>query len=399
MSFSSFIPNVFAKKTFLSMVSNIRVGTLQIETSDGKTLVFKSPNPGTDATLIINDDSFYKKVVFSGEIGFGEAYQAGLCNSPDLVKLLQLALENRQSVNLNKGLLKFISTLKNVRLHRSRANTVEQSKHNIHDHYDLGNEFFSLFLDESMTYSSAVFSSDDQSLFDAQQNKYLKMCEAAKIKKNDHVLEIGTGWGGFAIFAAKTFGCKVTTITISNEQFNLAKARVKDAGLEKLISVNLIDYREITGTYDKIVSIEMFEAVGVEFFEVFFRKSYNSLREKGLLAMQVITVQDENYIAQKNGVNWIQKYIFPGGVLPSVEEMDRISKKVGLALIQTDSIGLDYAKTLNLWRQKFWENIGTVHKQGYDEHFIKTWDYYLAACEAGFLTANTDDVHIVFEKA
>ncbi len=381
------------------MVRNIKVGSLVIETADGSSVSYDGPINGTRATLIVRDDSFYKKVIFSGEIGFGEAYQSGICDSPDLVKLLQLALENRQSVNLNQGILKFISKLKNLRQHHSRANTVSQSKHNIHDHYDLGNDFFRLFLDESMTYSSAVFASAKQSLANAQQNKYKKMCEAAQISKEDHVLEIGTGWGGFAIFAAKTYGCKVTTITISNEQFNLARDRIKDAGLDKLITVKLIDYREITGTFSKIVSIEMFEAVGTEFFEVFFQKSFDSLKKNGLLAMQVITVRDENYEAQKNGVNWIQKYIFPGGVLPSVEEMGRVSSKVGLSLKQTSSIGSHYAKTLNIWRSKFWENIDAVHQQGYDEHFIKTWDYYLAACEAGFITGNTDDVHIVFQKA
>ena len=229
-------------------------------------------------------------MIFSGEIGFGEAYQSGICDSPDLVKLLQLALENRQSVNLNQGVLKFISKLKNLRQHHSRANTVSQSKHNIHDHYDLGNDFFRLFLDESMTYSSAVFASAKQSLANAQQNKYKKMCEAAQISKKDHVLEIGTGWGGFAIFAAKTYGCKVTTITISNEQFNLARDRIKGAGLDKLITVKLIDYREITGTFSKIVSIEMFEAVGEAYWQKFFKKIKLLLNPSGLAGLQILSL-------------------------------------------------------------------------------------------------------------
>jgi cyclopropane-fatty-acyl-phospholipid synthase len=249
-----------------------------------------------------------------------------------------------------------------------------------------------------MTYSSAVFDSPEQPLVDAQRNKYERICQLAGITADDQVLEIGTGWGGMAIYTAGTYGCHVTTITISNEQSALAKERVEAAGLSDLIDIQLIDYRDVTGEYDKIVSIEMFEAVGVEFFPVFFEKCASLLKPAGRLAMQVITVPDSAFEAQKNGINWIQKYIFPGGVLPSVAEMERVNAKTGLVLDSTHDIGLDYATTLHQWRDRFWDQIDSVRAQGYDEYFIRTWDYYLLACEAGFLTRTTGDVHVAFDK-
>jgi cyclopropane-fatty-acyl-phospholipid synthase len=212
------------------------------------------------------------------------------------------------------------------------------------------------------------------------------------------VLEIGTGWGGFAIYAAGTYGCQVTTVTISKEQSVLARERIEAAGLAERIDVKFLDYREITGEYDKIVSIEMLEAVGSEFYETFFSKCSEVLKPGGRLTLQVITVPDSAFAAQRRGVNWIQKYIFPGGVLPSLAELERANARTGLVLHSADDIGLDYATTLRLWRKAFWKHIDDVRSQGYDEHFIKTWEFYLAACEAGFLTHNTGDLQVSFDK-
>ena len=371
---------------------------MRIDAPGRKSYSFETGTPGPHGVLSVHDDSFYRRVLTGGEIGFGEAYQEGICDSPDLVQLLMLAVINRQAVNLNRGPMRLLSKRANLRLHRSRANTKEQSKDNIHAHYDLGNAFFELFLDESLTYSSAVFAFDGQLLADAQANKYERMCEFAGITSESRVLEIGSGWGGFAMHAAQEYGCRVTTVTISQEQFDLAAQRIRQAGLDHLIDIRLMDYRDVEGAFDSIVSIEMFEAVGAEFFETFFLKAASLLKPGGKLAMQVITVPDRNFAAQKSGVNWIQKYIFPGGVLPSLAAMEQANARSGLVIASLDHIGQHYALTLREWRKTFWERVEDVRRIGYDERFIRTWDYYLAACEAGFLTNNTDDIQIVFEK-
>ena len=387
-----------ARRTFFAAVGRIKIGSLHVEAPNSKFYLFETDTPGPQGTLRVHDNSFYRRVLTGGEIGFGEAYQDGICDSPDLVQLLMLAVVNRRSVDMNRGPMRLLSKRSNLRLHRSRANTKEQSKDNIHAHYDIGNDFFNIFLDETLTYSSAVFAYEGQPLADAQANKYQRMCEFAGITAESRVLEIGSGWGGFAIHAAREFGCHVTTVTISQEQFDLASERIREAGLSDRIDIRLMDYREVTGEFDSIVSIEMFEAVGAEFFETFFLKCAELLKPDGKLAMQVITVPDRNFEAQKRGVNWIQKYIFPGGVLPSITAMEQANARTGLNVTYVDNIGQHYAVTLRQWRKTFWDRIEDVRALGYDDRFIKTWDYYLAACEAGFLTSNTDDVQIVFEK-
>ena len=309
-----------------------------------------------------------------------------------------LAILNRRAVDFNRGPMRLLSKRANLRLHRSRSNTKERSKDNIHAHYDLGNEFFALFLDETLAYSSAVFAYDGQPLADAQREKCRRMCEFARIGPSSRVLEIGGGWGGFALYAAAEHGCRVTSLTISQEQCDLASKRVRDAGLESLVDIRLTDYRDAEGAFDAIVSIEMFEAVGAEYFETFFRKCESLLEPGGVLAMQVITVPDRNFAAQKRGVNWIQKHVFPGGVLPSLAEMERANAGTTLAVASLDHIGRHYAVTLRQWRETFWERVADVRRQGYDERFIRTWNYYLAACEAGFLSGAIDDLQIAFEK-
>jgi cyclopropane-fatty-acyl-phospholipid synthase len=392
------LTNAAARRVFEAAVSKLTIGDLIIETPNGITQEYDSGNPGPSGVLRIHDNSFYGHLIMHGEVGFGETYQRGWCSSPDLVSLVRLAVLNRQAVDLNKGPLRLLSKRGNKRLHASRRNTEEQSKHNIHAHYDLGNDFFSLFLDETMTYSAAVFEEPGEALADAQRNKYRRMCERARLTSDEHVLEIGTGWGGLAIFAAGTYGCKVTTVTISKEQFILATQRVADAGLSGLVDVRMIDYRDVSGQYDKLISIEMFEAVGAEYFEIFFEKCSDLLKPGGRLVMQVITVPDRSYGPQLAGSNWIQKYIFPGGILPSLAEMERSNIHTGLVIDSIDDIGPHYATTLHLWRDSFWAHIDEVRSQGYDQHFINTWDYYLAVCEAGFITRNTGVVQIAFDK-
>ena len=387
-----------ARRAFLAAISRIAVGTLTLTLPEGGTRTYRGKEPGQSAELAVQDDAFFAKVIFHGEIGFGEAYQAGLCTTPDLVALIELAIANRRKVNLNQGPLRQVSRIANRRLHLGRRNTVAQAKDNIHAHYDIGNDFFRLWLDETMTYSCALFTSEEQSLADAQRDKYRALCALAGIEPGARVLEIGTGWGGFAMLAASEFGAHVTTVTISEEQHALASERVAKANLTDKVDVRLSDYRDVEGSFDAIVSIEMFEAVGAEYFQAFFDKCGALLRPGGRLAMQVITVPDREFPAQRDGVNWIQKYIFPGGVLPSVAEMERSNGTSELILTSVRDIGSHYVQTLHEWRDRFWAAIDDVRAQGYDEHFVRTWDYYLAVCEAGFATRTTGDVHILFEK-
>ena len=388
-----------AEKVVLSAGSRIRVGRLSVHFPDGSSAVFGVAGAEPSAAIRVHDDRFFHRVLFGGEIGLGEAYMDGLWSTDDLVGLLTLLVLNRRKADV-RGLawLGWLARVRNRRRHVARRNTRQQARENIHEHYDLGNEFFRLFLDETMTYSSAVFSREGGSLADAQRNKDRALCEMAEMKAGESVLEIGTGWGGFAMYAAQRHACKVTTISISQEQVALAKKRVTEAGLSSLVDVKFQDYREVTGQFDKIVSIEMFEAVGAEYFETFFRTCAAALRPGGLLCMQVITVPERAFAAQKNGVNWVQKHIFPGGVLPSLAAMERALAPTALLMTDVREIGLHYAVTLRQWRERFVTNVPGVRALGFTDVFIRKWEYYLAACEAGFLTRTIGDVQVRFEK-
>jgi cyclopropane-fatty-acyl-phospholipid synthase len=282
--------------------------------------------------------------------------------------------------------------------HRARRNTLRGSRRNIEAHYDLGNDFYRLFLDETMTYSSAVFASPDQSLADAQRNKYAVIAERAGLRGGEHVLEIGTGWGGFALYAAGELGCRVTTITISPSQHRLATERIAAAGLADRVTVELRDYREIAGTYAAIVSIEMFEAVGAEYFATFFAACDRALAPGGRMSLQTIAFPDVAYEQQRRGANWIQTYIFPGGLLPSLAEIERSLHGTRLLVRRVEDIAPHYVRTLQAWRAAFLGRLDEVRAMGFDERFIRMWDYYLAISEAGFDTGITQDLQIVFEK-
>lgn len=387
-----------ARQTVLAMGSRFREGRLTMTLPGGKTRTFGKPGTQPDAAIEVLDEEFFQRLLFHGEIGFGEAYVDGLFRTDDLVALLEFGLRNRSVVNLNLPALSWTTRLKDLRLHRGRKNTRENARANIHAHYDLGNDFYSLFLDESMTYSSAIYDSPDQPLAEAQQNKYRHIAEMAGIRQGERVLEIGSGWGGFALYAARTLGCHVTTITISREQLEEARRRVAAAGLSSLVSVEFVDYRDVTGEFDRVVSIEMLEAVGHEYFEAYFQKIDRVLRPGGAAAIQVITVPDRAYEAQKNGVNWIQKYIFPGGVLPSLSAMEHAMRRTGLIVSRTEDIAAHYAITLRTWRKRFFERIDEVRALGFDDRFVRLWEYYLAASEAGFLTRTIGDLQLRLDK-
>ncbi|MBI3744814.1 MAG: class I SAM-dependent methyltransferase [Chloroflexi bacterium] len=387
-----------ARRVAIRVVSSLKVGRLTVEFPDGSTAQYGPEYATRKATLRIHSDDFFVRVIRGGEIGLGESYMDGLWSSPDLVALLELALAARNDVSASAKRWSFLSRLRNRRRHVARRNSVQMSRENIHDHYDLGNDFFRLFLDETMTYSCAVFASPGQPLKEAQINKYRALCERVEMRQGDRVLEIGTGWGGFAMFMAQTYNAKVTTITISEEQFKLARERIATAGLSDRIDVQFLDYRKVTGQYDRIVSIEMFEAVGAEYFETFFKTCEAALKPGGRMGMQVITVPERGFETQKNGVNWLQKHIFPGGLLPSLAAMEEALQCTSLIITRVEDIGPHYAVTLRRWRERFFENLPAVRALGFTDVFIRKWEYYLASCEAAFSTRSIGDLQLVFEK-
>lgn len=387
-----------AARVVIAAAERIRVGSLAVDLPDGTHRTFGERDPSERAEILIHDDEAFVRLLLGGEIGAGEAYMDGLWSSPDLAALLRLVALNRASMALSSGWFRLPGQLVKTLAHRMNRNTQRQSRRNISAHYDLGNEFYRLFLDETMTYSSAVFAAPDQSLADAQRNKYRAMAAGAGLRRGQHALEIGSGWGGFALYAAGELGCRVTSITISREQHDLARDRVRAAGLEELVDIQLKDYREITGTYDAIVSIEMLEAVGHEYFTAFFRACDNALAPGGRLSLQSITVPDAGYERQRRGANWIQTYIFPGGLCPSLAVIERATHDTSLLISGVVDIGADYVRTLQEWRLRFMEQRDAVRAMGFDERFMRMWEYYLALCEAGFATGATQDLQIVFEK-
>jgi cyclopropane-fatty-acyl-phospholipid synthase len=322
----------------------------------------------------------------------------GLWSSPDLVGLISLAVANRSALALSKGWWRVPAGVGRTMDHRRRRNTRAGARRNITAHYDLGNDFYRLWLDETMTYSSALFESPAQSLADAQRAKYRRMAALAGLEGGQHVLEIGTGWGGFALFAAGELGCRVTTITISQAQHDLARQRVAEACLAELVDVQLRDYRDVSGTYDAIVSIEMLEAVGAEYYRAFFEACSRALRPGGRMSIQVITFPHDAYEAQLRGANWIQRYIFPGGVLPSLAAIQSSLTGTTLLVTGVHDIRYSYARTLHAWRTAFFQRIDEVRAMGFDDRFIRMWDYYLSISEAGFLTGMTQDLQIALEK-
>jgi len=382
----------------LAAASRIRVGCLVVVRPDGSRLAFGDEGSELRGEIRFHDDGAVLGILLGGETGFGEAYMDGRWSSPDIAALLRVAARNREALALSAGWWRTPLQLRRTIAHRLRRNTKTQSRRNIAAHYDLGNDFYRLFLDESMTYSSAVFATPNQSLADAQRNKYRLMAEGAGLTAGQHVLEIGTGWGGFALYAAGELGCRVTTVTISREQHALATERVRAAGLEDRVEVQLRDYRDVSGTYDAVVSIEMIEAVGAEYFETFFRVCDAALRPGGRMSLQSIAFPDVAYERQRRGANWIQTYIFPGGLCPSLAVIEQSLHDTRLLVRQVTDIGPHYATTLRAWRTRFMSQLEAVRRMGFDDRFVRMWEYYLALSEAGFANGMTQDLQIVLEK-
>ena len=383
----------------LAAAERLRDGRLTVVLPNGERRVFGDPTSDLTAEMHLHDREALVRMLLGGETGAGEAYMDGLWSSPDLAALLRLAARNREALALADGWFRVPAQLARTVSHRRRRNTRRGARANIAAHYDLGNDFYRLFLDESLTYSSAVFTSPAQTLEEAQRAKYAAMARNAGIAASDHVLEIGTGWGGFALYAAGELGCRVTSVTISREQLDLARARVHQAGLDDRVDIQLRDYRDISGTYDAIVSIEMLEAVGHEYLPTFFEICDRSLRPGGRLGLQVITFPDAAYERQLRGANWIQTYIFPGGLCPSLAVIERALHGTRLLIRGTTDIADSYALTLRAWRERFMAHLDEVRALGFDERFIRMWEYYLALSEAGFATGLSQDQQITLQKA
>jgi len=338
------------------------------------------------AQISVDDPQFYRDVAFGGSIGAGEAYIHGHWSCGDLTNLLRILLRNREVLDeVDSGTALFARPLQKL-FHLFNRNTQEGSRRNIAAHYDLGNDFYRLWLDPKMMYSCAYFDSGDTTLEEASVEKLDRICRKLDLSADDEVIEIGTGWGGFAIHAAKHYGCHVTTTTISRQQFEFARSAVAAAGLQDRITLLVDDYRDLQGNFDKLVSIEMIEAVGHEYHDSFFRKCCSLLKPDGQMLIQAITITDQRYEQYKTGVDFIKRYIFPGGCLTSVTDMCRtMTTHTDLRMHQLEDIGPHYATTLQHWHDRFVARIDEVREQGYSDEFIRLWRFYLSYCEGAFL--------------
>ena len=383
--------------------SKIKIGTLEVIFKDKTTKLYGEKNLEDKITLEIYNNRFFIKTVLYGDIGFAESFIDRDFETSNLTKLIELALLNAKYLGTtsenekNKliNLMPFFNRFK----HSLRRNSKTNARKNISAHYDLSNDFYKLMLDKTMMYSSAVFENKDQDLYDAQKNKLEKLSSKLNIKDGSKVLEIGSGWGAMAIHLAKDKKCDVTTVTLSVEQKKLCKERFKKEGIEDKIDILLKDYRDLKGEFDAIIAVEMFEAVGREYFHIFFKKCQELLKPSGVLVLQVITIPDQRYKAYSKGSDFIQKYIFPGGHLPSILKiLETTSKHTRLNLNHLEEFTEHYAKTLNIWHENFENNLDEVKKLGFDDYFIRMWKMYLNYCEAGFLTRNINLHQLVFTR-
>lgn len=382
----------------IKFASNLRRGTLDMTLPDGRVVRCGGLEPGPAAQMTIHSYNFASRLVRSGDIGIAEAYLRREWDTPDLTQFLYVFCVNHdliQSMLGDKPIARFVQSLR----HWFNRNTRKQARRNIYAHYDIGNTFYSAWLDPSMTYSSALFEDDTPDLTAAQNNKYRRLAEAINLQPGQKVLEIGCGWGGFAEYAAKNYDVKIVGLTISAEQRDFARKRMQAAGLNDKVEIRFQDYRDERGQYDRIASIEMIEAVGEQFWPQYFSQLRDRLVPGGFAGIQAITIQDKFFNAYRREVDFIQRYVFPGGMLPSPQVLKSLGDKFGVPVIRERIFGEDYAKTLATWRDNFraaWPNLMPL---GFDERFRRLWEYYLAYCEAGFLSGNIDVRQVVFAKS
>ncbi len=388
----------YARGLVLRILERFDHGGLSIHDPIGQRRVGRWMDQNDTAEIHVADLSFYRRILLGGSLAAAETYMEGLWSCDDLPKTLQVLGRNLGALSdLERGPVRFIEPFRRF-LHWLHRNTRTGSRRNIAAHYDLSNEFFALFLDDTMTYSAGIFEYEDASLRDASIAKYERICRKLRLTPQDHLLEIGTGWGGMALYAAKNFGCRVTTTTISRQQFDLAAERIAREGLGDRITLLADDYRDLTGSFDKLVSIEMVEAVGHEYLPTYMRKCSDLLKPDGRMCLQAITIPDHRYAAYRRSVDFIRRYIFPGGCLLSTTNIGQSLCQTDFRLRHWEDFGLDYAKTLACWRANFLAKLDEIRALGYSESFLRMWDYYLSYCEAGFRERLTGVSQIVFRK-
>ena len=380
--------NKISDKLVFNFLSKIDYGYLQIKTFDGEILKFGNPEEPLSANIIIKKPNFNYNLIRGGSIGFAECYMRGEFETDDLSNLIELTARNIKIIHRFSGLLDVpvINYIKNKII----KNTKSRSKENIAKHYDLGNEFFSLWLDDTLTYSSAIFNEHSKNLAEAQNNKYQKLIDLIKPNNGDKVLEIGCGWGGFAEYLGKKYDVKLDCITISKKQFEYAKERIHKCGLNEKVNIEIKDYRDLQGKYNSIASIEMIEAVGQNYLESYFKTIKDNLSGGGKAAIQAITIDDSLFDRYKNKQDFIQKYIFPGGFLPNKNSINRYVSDNGLTVNSYISYADHYANTLSIWRNEFIKKWELIKNQGFDLKFKRMWEFYLSYCEAGFKSKNID---------
>ena len=389
--------NRLARRLLLQKLQELNGGTIHLIDSSGSTTLGQGGE--LHAELHIHNPAFFRHAVLGGSLSVAESYLRGDWDCDDLTAFFRIFVRNTEAADqLDRGVTR-IAEWVNRMYHRWHANTKSGSRRNIHAHYDLGNDFFRLMLDDTLAYSSGIFLRSTTTLRDASLEKIDRICRKLDLRPSDHLLEIGTGWGGLAVHAATQYGCRVTTTTISQQQFDVARERIAQAGLSDRVTLLLQDYRDLTGQYDKLVSVEMIEAVGHRYYDAYFRRCSELLKPDGTIVLQAIVMPDRRYAQYLKSVDFIQRYLFPGGCLPSMSAMlESMSRVTDLRFVHAEDFGTHYAQTLREWRQRFHQRLEDVRDLGFSERFIRMWNYYLSYCEAAFDERFTGVVQIQFDK-
>ena len=389
------------RKLLFGQLKHFTRGELRFIDVDGQQHVFgsRSAEFNLGCTVTIEHPQMFADAAFGGTVGAGEAYIRGLWRCDDLTALVRIFVANREQMNRMDSRWSLVSRPLLRLFHWANRNSKHGSARNIAAHYDIGNELYQLMLDETMAYSCAIFPRPETSLAVASTAKFEAACRKLDLKPTDHVFEIGTGWGGFALHAVERYGCRVTTTTISKEQHDYAVKKIAAAGLSDRITVLLKDYRDVEGQFDKLVSIEMIEAVGAQYLDTYFRQCARLLKPEGAMLLQAITLQDQHYERALKSVDFIQRYVFPGSFIPSIEAISRsLARASDFKIFHLQDIGPHYARTLRHWRERFFRNLGRVRELGYNDSFIRLWEYYLCYCEGGFLERQLGTVQMVLTR-